>query len=151
MQLEYKQYSDPAIQGALSGIGPKHILSYVAEEDIPVGYPVMLGTDPQNQVKKATTGASVIGISVHDYAREQDSQGNVLYKDTQAVSCLAMGQIWVKTAKEVTAGKKANLSTADGTFTDAEVTSGIEAITLLNCVFLTSTSKAGELALLEVK
>lgn len=151
MQLSYTQYGDATIAGALHGIGPVVIDSMLAEEAIPVGYPVMLGTDKAKQVKKATSGASVIGISVHDYAREQDADGNVGYKAKEAVSVLKFGKIAVKTSKAVAAGSAANVTVADGTFTDAAAASGIEAITGLSVTFLTATSAAGEIAIVEVK
>lgn len=151
MQLSYEQYGDVSIAGALHGIGPVVIDSLLAEEDIPVGYPVMLGTDPEKQAKKATTGAAVIGIAVHDYAREQDSKGNVVCKKTEAVSVLKFGKIAVRTSKAVAAGAKANVTVADGTFTDATATTGIEAVTNLTITFLTATKAAGDIAIVEVK
>lgn len=151
MQLSYNQYGDASIAGALHGIGPVVIDSLLAEEDIPVGYPVMLGTDTEKQVKKATTGASVVGIAVHDYAREQDSKGNVVYKETEAVSVLKFGKIAVRTSKAVAAGAKANVTVADGTFTDAAAATGIEAVTNLTITFLTATEAAGDIAIVEVK
>ena len=54
------------------------------------------------------------------------------------------------TTDAVVAGATANLTVADGTLTDASVTTGIEAFTQVSVKFITATTAAG-LALVEIK
>lgn len=150
MQNTISQYGAPAFKGMLDGIGPRNVRSYAAEEIVPIAYPVKLGTDAEKEVKKATAGAGVIGFALHDYAREQTSAGAVQYAATETVSVLTSGRVWLPTSDAVVAGATANLTIADGTVTDATVTTGIEAFTQISVKFLTATTGAG-LALVEIK
>ena len=54
------------------------------------------------------------------------------------------------TSKAVASGATANLTVANGTLTDAAVTTGIEAFTQVSVKFITATTAAG-LALVEIK
>lgn len=150
MQNTISQYGAPAFKGMLDGIGPRNVRSYAAEEIIPIAYPVKLGTDAEKEVKKATAGAGVVGFALHDYAREQNGSGVVQYAATETVSVLTQGRMWVPTSDAVVAGATANLTVADGTLTDAAVTTGIEAFTQVSVKFITGTTAAG-LALVEIK
>lgn len=150
MQTSISQYGAPAFKGMLDGIGPRNVRSYAAEEAIPVSYPVKLGTSPDKEVLKATAGAGVVGFALHDHAREQNGSGVVQYAATETVSVLTQGRMWVPTSDAVVAGATANLTVADGTLTDAAVTTGIEAFTQVSVKFITGTTAAG-LALVEIK
>lgn len=150
MQTTISQYGAPGYAGLLDGVNSHNIRSYAAEEIIPIGFPVKLGTNQEKQVLKATAGATAIGFSVHDHVREQTSAGAVQYSVTDTVSVLTEGRMWVKTDDAVVAGALANLKTASGTLTDAAVASGVEAFTQITVTFITSTSAAG-LALVEIK
>lgn len=136
--------------GLLGGIGHDYVVSYAAEEIIPIGHPVKLGTDKEKEVLKTTSGALAIGFSLHDHAREQTSGGAVQYAATETVSVLKQGVLWLPTTDAVVAGAVANLTVATGAVTDEAVTAGIEAFTQFTARFLTSTSGAG-LALVEIK
>jgi hypothetical protein len=149
-QTTISQYGAPAYVGMLDGVKPHNVRSYAAEEIIPVGYPVKLGTNPEKEVLKATAGATAIGFALHDHAREQTSAGAVQYAATETVSTLTEGRMWVETDDAVVAGAKANLKTSNGKLTDAAVASGIEAFTQISVTFITATSAAG-LALVEIK
>lgn len=150
MQTTISQYGAPSFVGMLDGVNAHDIRSYAAEEIIPVGFPVKLGTNPAKQVLKATAGASTIGFSLHDHAREQTSVGSVQYDATSAVSVLTKGRLWVNTNDAVVAGATANLKVSNGTLTDEVVATGIEAFTKISVTFITGTSAAG-LALVEIK
>lgn len=150
MQTTISQYGAASFKGMLDGIGSKDISSYAAEEAIPVAYPVKLGTTPDKEVLKATTGASAVGFALHDASLVQDANGLVQYGITETVSVLKKGRMWVMTSDAVVAGAVANLTTATGALTDAAVAAGIEAFTQINVKFVTSTSAAG-LAIVEIK
>ena len=149
-QTTMSQYGAAAVAGLLDGVGPRNVRSYAAEEIIPVGFPVKLGTDKEKKVLKATAGAGVVGFALHDHAREQTSAGVVQYNALETVSVLTQGRMWVMTDKAVAAGATANLKTASGTLTDAAVAAGIEAFTQVSVKFITATAAAG-LALVEIK
>ncbi len=150
MQTAISQYGAPAFKGMLDSVAPHNIRSYAAEEAIPVGFPVKLGTNKEKQVLKATTGATTIGFAAHDHAREQDASGVVQFAAKETVNTLTAGRMWVETTDAVVAGATANLTTATGTLTDEAVAAGIEAFTQITVKFITSTSAAG-LALVEIK
>lgn len=150
MQTTINQYGAASFKGLLDGIGPHDIRSYAAEEVIPVGYPVKLGTTASQEVLKATAGAGVIGFALHDHAREQTSAGVVQYNQYETVSVITRGRFWVETDDAVAAGATANLKVSNGKLTDEAVTSGIEALTQVTARFITATTAAG-LAIVEIK
>lgn len=150
VQTVIKNGFDVAFLGMRDGVGPLNVRSYAAEEVIPLGHPVMLGTNKEKQVLKATTGAAAIGFSLHDHSREQTNADVVQFGISDAVGVLNMGRIWVETNDAVVAGAVANLVVANGKLTDASVAAGIEAFTQITVRFVTSTTAAG-LALIEVK
>lgn len=149
-QTTISQYGSAAFKGMLDGIGSHLVRSYAAEEAIPVGYPVKLGTSPEKEVLKATAGAGVIGFALHDHAREQSSAGVVQYAQYETVSVLTSGRMWVETDDAVVAGATANLKVSNGKLTDESVTTGIEAFTQVDVKFITGTTGAG-LAIVEIK
>jgi len=149
-QTSYAQYGAAAVKGMIDGIGPRNVRSYAAEEAMAVSYPVMLGTDKEKEVLKATTGAAAIGFAVLDPATEQTSAGAVEFAAEKTVPVMTQGRMWVMTSDAVVAGATANLTVADGTLTDASVATGIEAFTKITVVFVTATSAAG-LAIVEIK
>lgn len=150
MQTTISQYGAVGYAGLLDGTNDHNVRSYAAEEIIAVGYPVKLGTNAEKSVLKATAGATTIGFSLHDHAREQTSAGVVQYAAKDTVSVLTAGRMWMMTDDAVVAGATANLKTASGTLTDATVTTGIEAFTKISVTFITATTAAG-LALVEIK
>lgn len=150
MQTTMTQYQPAAMAGVVDGIFFRNVRSYAAEEAIPVGFPVKLGTNPEKEVLKATAGATAIGFALHDQVREQSSTGVVQYAATETVSVLTQGRLWVMTDDAVVAGAKANLKVATGTLTDAAVGAGIEAFTTMSVTFITATTGA-DLAIVEIK
>ncbi len=152
-QTSYSLYQAAAFAGMLGDIGDHSIDSRTAEAAIGFGVPVILGTDPDRQIKPTALGVGdgilVTGFSVATHAVEQSAAGVANYAIKSTVSRLRAGKIWVMTDDAVVAGAVANLKLASGYLTDAAVASGIEAITQLRCRFLTSTTGSG-LALIEV-
>lgn len=121
--------------------------SYAAEELIPFGYPVELGTDADKQVKKATTGASVIGIA----ARSQVVEASESYEVMGMVPVVTFGRLSVNTSGTVTTGTEANIVLADGTFTSDAVAPGtIEASGVRKITFVTTDLKNNK-AIVEVR
>ena len=149
-QTSVSQYQVVAFKGMLDGIGPKNVRSYAAQEDIPVSFPVKLGTDPAKQVAKTTSGALTVGFALHDHSRELTSGGVSQFATKDTVNTINQGRMWVETTDAVVAGAVANLTVATGKLTDEAVGAGIEAFTQISVRFITATTGAG-LALIEIK
>ena len=154
MQTTVSQYGAAAFKGMLDGIESPYVVSMSAEGAVPVGFPVVLGTNKERQVVAASTstgqGALVVGFSLHDHARVQDVNGLVQYADKETVSLLKSGRFWVETDDAVAAGAVANLKLSNGKLTDEAVATGIEAFTQVAVRFVTATTATG-LAIVEVK
>jgi hypothetical protein len=150
MQNVYNQYMTAGEAGLLADTGFTDKVSYAAEGAVPFGAAIALGTNPERQGKVAASGAAVIGIAIRAANLEQPVGGGApSYADKSMVSVLKRGRIWVKTNDAVAAGSTANLVLANGTFTDASVAAGIEALTQVSVKFVTGTTAAG-LAIVEV-
>lgn len=153
-QTSVTLYGDAAFNGMLADLSDNDIGSFAAEGVVAIGRTVRRGTNREKQVVQSTTavgqGALVFGVALHDHAREATAQGVAQYATTEAVSVLRRGRVWVQTNDAVVAGSVANLHLATGTFTDEAVGAGIEALTLVQARFETSTTAAG-LAIVELK
>lgn len=153
-QTSVNLYNPAAFNGMLADLSDNDIISDAAEGAVLIGRTVRLGTNRATQVIQSSNavgqGALVVGIALHDHAREQSSAGLVQYADKDTVSVLRRGRMWVETQDAVVAGSVANLHLATGKFTDEAVAAGIEAITQLTVRFMTGTTAAG-LAIVDVK
>jgi hypothetical protein len=96
MQTSYSQYMEPAIAGTLYDMSPHTIDSKAAEATIGLGFGLIAGTDPATQAKvpTATFSTGFIGVALLQ-AKEQDSDGNVVYATTATVPVLRKGRAWV--------------------------------------------------------
>lgn len=152
MQTSYSRNMAPGIAGGIYDSSFKRVDSYAAEtDDIYPGMGVILGTDKTKQVKlAAATTAVVAGIALLQ-AKEQDDDGNVIYKDTDTVPVLNKGRAWVPVTGAVTAGNSAYLvfSGADKGKWAAAAGSGPIASVITGARFITSTTGAG-LAVVEL-
>lgn len=151
-QTSVTQYGQAGFPGQIYDTMFTDKMSYSAEGAVPFGAVVRLGTNKERQVAAVGTGAGqgalAIGVAVMTYVTEQDSSGNVGYGNTQTVSVMKRGRIWVNTDDAVVAGSAANLKLSNGKFTDEVVAAGIEA-TGFNARFITGTTAAG-LAVVEI-
>ena len=153
-QTSVSMYGNAAFNGMLADLSLNDITSLAAEGPVAIGRTVRRGTNREKQAVQSTTavgqGALVFGLAVHDHAREATALGATSYANTETVSVLRRGRVWVQTNDAVVAGSVANLHLASGTFTDEAVGAGIEAITLVSVRFETGTTAAG-LAIVEIK
>ena len=150
MQLSYKKQQAPAFVGQLDGSGPYNARSYAAEARISIGAAVRLGTNPEDQVLPATSGAGVIGFSIREQSVTQKADGFIGYDIGDSLAVVTVGRLWVETEDAVTAGNVANLVLSSGKLTDAAVGVGVETLSQISVRFVSSTTAAG-LALVEVK
>jgi hypothetical protein len=157
-QITFGQYYDASYAGLIADSGFHDTGSYSGSVGpIPFGFPVTLGANPDRQVKPATSaagqGALVVGIAAASEIVEDTypmGAGVSAYPVNETVPVFKRGRIWVMTSDAVVAGAVANLTLADGSFTDAAVAAGIEAFTNISVKFVTSTMAAG-LAIVEIK
>lgn len=152
-QTTVTQYGAAGFAGLIADSMFTDKMSYSAEGDVGFGLPVKLGTNKERQVAELTTDAGqaalAVGVSVATQAVEQTSAGVAEYADTDTVSVMKRGRIWMLTQDAVVAGTTANLHLASGSVTDASVTTGIEAFTQFSAKFITGTTAAG-LAIVEI-
>lgn len=95
-QTSYKRNMSEAIAGSLYDLSPRTIDSYAAEAAIGLGYGLIAGTDPEAQAKvpSATFSSGFKGVALNQ-AKEQDSDGNVVYAAEDTVPVLRRGRAWV--------------------------------------------------------
>jgi hypothetical protein len=153
-QTSYTQTMPTGMAGMKAEAIDDQVESYAAEGAIGFGLAVIRGTDLLKQVKLPAAGGGVFrGVSLQTHTIVQSSSGVAQYADTDAVSVLRKGKVWVPVTGAVTidapaffdngsanAGADAGkFSATDDSSTDAVPTG----------LFRTSTSGAG-LAILEV-
>lgn len=152
-QTSVTLYGNAGLRGQLYDSGFTDKMSYSAEGAVPFGSFVRLGTNKERQCAALGTGAGqgalAFGVAIMTYATELSSAGVAQYGNTQTVSVLKDGRIWVQTNDAVVAGAVANFVLANGTVTDEAVGAGIEAFTQLTAKFITGTTAAG-LAVVEI-
>ncbi|MFC3227339.1 hypothetical protein ACFOGJ_08870 [Marinibaculum pumilum] len=155
--------TDPTTYGfdlEVAQAGQKYDLSYdqvdsfAAEGAVPFGVAVVAGTDPNQQVALVETASDVFrGIALFTHTREQGfnraatpASTGAQYLDTETVSVLSRGRVWVKASGNVTAGALAYADLAT-TFNDSFTVTSTDNLKVGR--FHTSGSD-GELVVLEV-
>jgi len=152
VQTTYARDHAAGMAGLLSDLRDAVVESYSAEGTAGIGFglAVVAGTDPDRQVKLPTGEGLVFrGITLHEYAQEQQADGTVEYAEGDTVNVGRRCRAWVRTAGSVTRDQKAFfiISGADaGKFSNADDASTDEVPT---GVFRSSVSGAG-LAELEI-
>ena len=141
----------PALEGMKADSTVDTVDSYAAEGNIDAGDPVILGTNPAEQVKKvsqASDASTVIGVALHEHVDPKDGH---TYPDGKAVSVMTSGDVYVKSGDDVVAGDSVALApvswvTAAGTSTTSvsyvkSSYSLTTAVPIPNAKFLGSGSK----------
>lgn len=142
----------PAIHGMKADSTVDTVDSYAAEGNVNAGDPVILGTDPAEQVKTATStqGASVVGVALFTH---QDPQQAATYPEGKAVPVMTSGDVFVKVGSAVTAGTGVAIDSLTGGLSYiAKDAAGDTAYRteLPNCTFLDSGS-AGDLVKIRIR
>lgn len=110
-QTSYSRNMDKAIAGTIYDLSPRRIDSYAVETGtIYPGMGVILGTDPETQVKLPSATTAVCAGIVLLQAKEQNDDGTVTYVAEDTVPVLDKGRAWVTTTSAVTAGEAAYLT-----------------------------------------
>jgi hypothetical protein len=160
------QYSfnfDTAQAGQIADMTYSTIDSFIAEDRIQYGVPLIRGTDPQRQVLPyegvvETAPNGILGISVFSQI-----EGPVLDPDTQVytysylinknVSVMVQGRIYinVKTGINITAGDNAYIETGTGLFTnEVQNESNVDNLQI-NGSFYTTGVGGSDLIILELR
>ena len=152
MQTSYTQYMTPGIAGNKYDCSYSRVDSFACEGgSVAPGMGVILGTDPEKQVKLAAATTSVVAGVALLQAKEQAADGTVVYADKDTVPVLNKGRVWVPVIEAVTAGAQAYLvfSGADKGKWAAAAGAGPIASAITGGKFVTSTTAAG-LAVVEL-
>ncbi|SHI62059.1 hypothetical protein SAMN02745671_01179 [Anaerovibrio lipolyticus DSM 3074] len=141
----------PALEGMKADSTVDTVDSYAAEGNIDAGDPVILGTNPAEQVKKAaqaSDASTVIGVALHEHVDPKDGH---TYPDGKAVSVMTSGDVYVKTAEDVTAGDAVGLGAVEGTLSYIKSPSTLTtAVSIPNAKFLGS-GVAGDIVSIRIR
>lgn len=105
------------------------VFSFGAEQAMDPGVAVVRGTNPETQIKPASTagdGAKVIGVSVHTH-KAYDGNG-AYYEEGYAVPVAMKGDVYVEVGADVTAGGNAGIVIGDNVvwaMSDTSITDSI--------------------------
>lgn len=101
-------------------IRPDVVMSFAAEGAIAPGAPVMRGTDPDKQAL-VSDASGFLGVALFTQAMENSlSAGTAEYGDTEAVSVLTQGAVYVTASVDTVIGGETAYVTAAGEFTNVE-------------------------------
>ena len=146
MQTTYSKSMAKAIGGTIYDLSPHRVDSFAVESGtIYPGMGVILGTDPETQVKLPTASVSSIPGVVLMQGKEQNTDGTVTFVAEDTVPVLNKGRVNVLTTTAVTAGEAAYLvfSGANaGKFTNA-ANASTTASAITGARFLTTLTAAG--------
>lgn len=115
MQTSITQFQDAYSNGLPYGSYPHKINSFTSEEvgSIPLGYALVRGTDPDNQVllpSAAFTAADFLGFAVNPNTREKlitDATGTVSWATSEQVPVAVEGVYTIKCRTAFVAGTAA--------------------------------------------
>lgn len=103
-------------------IRPDVVMSFAAEGAIVPGAPVMRGTDPDKQAL-VSDASGFLGVALFTQAMENSlSAGAAEYGDTEVVSVLTQGAVYVTASVDTVIGGETAYVTAAGEFTNVEAT-----------------------------
>ena len=146
MQTAYSQYMTAGIAGEKYDCSFNRVDGYACEGGgVAPGMGVILGTDPEKQVKLAAATTAVIAGVALLQAKEQAADGNITYADKDTVPVLNKGRVWVPVTEAVTAGNPAYLvfsGTDKGKFAAAAGAGPIASV-ITGARYVTSTTAAG--------
>ena len=130
----------------------KTIQSKLAEGVINFGRAVVLGTDPERQVKATTSAADTfVGAIVHDHAREsQPGSDPAEIGDEGSAAVITLGPIWVETFETVVPGNPVSVEVAAGSANMKFGTDPTGNIVVANAKWIKGVTGAG-LAVLEIQ
>lgn len=146
-----------AVAGMKGDAGDDHVLSRAAEEAIPFGKLVVLGTDLDTQCALPAASADVtdagkqLGVSLQSHAMEQSSSRDG-YLEKDMVSVMHKGRVYVKVEETVTPADPVYVRYAaggDGLGSFGKSAGSSARAALANARYLKGASSGG-LALLEV-
>jgi len=120
-----------------------NVISFAAEGVVPFGLAVKRGTDPEKQciVISANT-ETLLGVALKTHTVVQT--GDIAqYADTDTVSVLEQGAVYVEVTAAVVAGEAAYVDVANGKFTNVAT----DNLAVPNGKFISSAADAGLAAL----
>lgn len=105
-QLTYTETPETAFRGMLADTGDHDVLSKafeaLANADAPFGTPMVFGTLDDQCKLPAGANDVLLGVSIHQMMDPRDTTVGI--KDTQTVSILQRGRIWVLVEEDIAIG-----------------------------------------------
>ena len=154
MQLDYNDL-EKAIEGGLGDAGHHDLVTRYADAAIPFGRGLVTAGVDKSALPSAT-GFVFDGVAIMKHKAQTNADNEAQYEANEAISTLRKGRVWVLAEEAVTSvddpvylRHTANAgTTAPGRFRISADTARADQIT--NARWLTTTTGADELALLEI-
>lgn len=154
MQTDYNNL-EKSVEGGLADSGHHDLVTRYADAAIPFGRG-LVAVGPDKSALPSATGFMFDGVAIMKHKAQTNADNEAEYEANEAISTLRRGRVWVLAEQEVTSvddpvymRHTANGgTTAPGRFRIDADTDNADEIT--NARWLTTTSGADELALLEI-
>lgn len=121
-QSNLASYGHPLKKAEAGGkydIRPDTVISRAAEAALPFGRGVTFGTKPDAQTKIINSASQVfLGVSLKQQTNVIAPNAVPGYSQTDTVSILKSGAVWVEVTSDVAAGAAAYVDITNGKFTD---------------------------------
>ena len=91
----YQQGMAPGFPGMKANATADVVDSFACEGGVNPGEPVVRGTDPEHQAKKAAASEKPIGIALHIHKEPPESDAEAYFPDGYSLSILTSGDVWV--------------------------------------------------------
>lgn len=118
----YQQGMAPGFPGMKANTTADVVDSFACEGGVNPGEPVVRGTDPEHQAKKAAASGKPIGIALHIHKEPPESDAEAYFPDGYSLSILTSGDVWVTAGGDVAAGDPVAYDTTKGFVKGAETT-----------------------------
>jgi hypothetical protein len=135
----------PAIgyAGQVADAAPLYCRTGIAEGTVTPGQVVLRGTDPANQVKAITDGATVDASTVAGFCVLDTALEDNPYVDESVVRVMRVGVIYVTVTAAVVAGNPVYVGNATAQLGNIDDATGVGLALLPGARFLTSASANG--------
>lgn len=119
MQTSYNINQAAKIAGQIMDIGPKRVVTVIADEEIPFGYGFVIGAKSGSGKLPDASTDTFLGVAGHKHTEQSypftASSGKYVANDE--MNCVRQARVVVVTSGAVTNGAAAYLETSSGKFT----------------------------------
>lgn len=118
----YQQGMAPGFPGMKANATADVVDSFACEGGVNPGEPVVRGTDPEHQAKKAAVSGKPIGIALHIHKEPPASDTEAYFPDGYSLSILTSGDVYVTAGGDVAVGDPVAYDLANGYIKGTETT-----------------------------